>query len=143
MTDLDTRIREALHADPGALSADALLDDVRRGVRRRRVRRTTGLVVAAAVVAAAIGGTALQRHHSPTPTTPPPRAGLVVGTVALSVTPAGEAFTVLGQPWLHGAVQHDLEQDSSGSDPAGDPHGEGRPILRGSGDRHRHVSGRA
>jgi photosystem II stability/assembly factor-like uncharacterized protein len=115
MTDLDTRIREALHADPGALSADALLDDVRRGVRRRRVRRTTGLVVAAAVVAAAIGGTALQRHHSPTPTTPPPRAGLVVGTVALSVTPAGEAFTVSANHGCTAPCSTIWKQDSAGS----------------------------
>ena len=116
MTDLETRVREALHADPGALSADAMLDDVRRGVSRRRARRTTGVVVAAAVVAAVIGGTALQRHHSPSPTTPPPsRAGLVVGPVAVSVTPAGEAFTVSANQGCATPCSTIWKQDSSGS----------------------------
>ena len=116
MTDLETRVREALHADPGALVADSMLDDVRRGVSRRRARRTTGVVVAAAVVAAVIGGTALQRHHSPSPTTPPPpRAGLVVGTLAVSVTPAGDAFTVSANQGCTAPCSTIWKQDSSGS----------------------------
>ena len=117
MTDLETRVREALHADPTALSADALLDDVRRGVSRRRARRTTGVVVAAAVVAAVIGGTALQRHHSPSPSTPAPapRTDLVVGTVAVSVTPAGEAFTVSANQGCTAPCSTIWKQDNSGS----------------------------
>ena len=114
MTDLENRVREALYADPDARSADALLDDVRRGVRRRRARRMTGVVVAA-VVAAAIGGTSLQRHHSPTPVTPPPRADLLVGPVALSVTPAGDAFTVLANQGCTAPCSSIWKQDSSGS----------------------------
>ena len=115
MTDLETRVREALHADPGALAADTMLDDVRRGVSRRRARRTTGVVVAAAVVAAVIGGTALQRHHTPAPVTPPPRAGQVVGPIAVSVTPAGDAFTVSANQDCTAPCSTIWKQDSSGS----------------------------
>ena len=62
MTELETRLREALHGDLGELGADALLDDVRRGVRRRRTRRTTSVAAVAVLIVAGAVGLGAARH---------------------------------------------------------------------------------
>lgn len=93
MTDLESRLREALHDEVGGRPVDVLLGDVRRGARRRRTRRTTSVAaVAALVVAGAVGFTAT-RHHETTPL-PSHRPTTVAPSRIedLSVSASGERF---------------------------------------------------
>jgi hypothetical protein len=61
MTELETRLREGLQADPDAVDADHFLAGVRRGVGWRHARRAT--VGVAVAVAALIGGSVLLQAH--------------------------------------------------------------------------------
>lgn len=75
MTDLETRLRDGLHADVDQPDLDAFLTGVRRGAAWRRGRRAS--VGATVLVAALIGGAAFVqsgRDHrtAPQPSTPGP-----------------------------------------------------------------------
>jgi hypothetical protein len=92
MTDLETRVREALLDGPDRYSADDLLDRIRRDVRRRRARRTTGIaVVAALILAAAVAAPVLHHRSTPAPSDRLPH-GYLVGLTDVSVSSSGTRF---------------------------------------------------
>lgn len=129
MTELETRLREALHSDVSEVRADLLLDGVRRGARRRRTRRTTS--VAAVVVLAVAGAVGLgaARHGESKPAPAHHTPAVLSNIEDLSVSATGERFEALRgacakpctelwtqhgrQPWHHRATIHDLTAEVS------------------------------
>lgn len=101
MTDLETRVRDALHGEVAPRPADVLLDDVRRGARRRRTRRATSVAAVVALVVAGSVGFASTRHQDtrpePSHRTPhvfvPPHGPTQIGDLAVSAS--GERFKAL------------------------------------------------
>ncbi len=102
MTDLETRLRDGLHADVEQPDIDRFVHDVRRGVAWRRARRASAATALAVV--ALVGGSVLLQHgrdnrsapepitHGPTSsstTTPSDGAGLHPQVVDVST--AGSA----------------------------------------------------
>ena len=125
MTDLETRVRDALHGEVAERPADVLLDDVRRSARRRRTRRTASMAaVAVLVVGGAVGVTAARLD--PKQPAPTQRVPAVQNDIAdLSVTATGERFKAVRDdgcaspcvaiwsqrghaPWVRTGTIHDL-----------------------------------
>ncbi len=94
MTDLETRLRAALHDHTDRRSVDDLLDGVRRDVARRRRARTVVVVAAAVASVALVGGGVSWRHRTSSPVGHP--AGVAHRTMAISVDASGTAFKVIG-----------------------------------------------
>lgn len=101
MTDLETRMRSALHDEPGWRSSGAVLDGVRRGARRRRGTRR---VAAGAVVAVTLAGAAFawpRQAPAPAPSFASHLGASGVATVAISVDASGTAYKVTGNRGCH------------------------------------------
>jgi hypothetical protein len=124
MSDLETRLRDALASDVDATSADTLLHDVRRGVARRRARRATGAVmlIAVVVVAASIGFQH-DRHQGAVPQ-PAHSSAASPGGRTVDVSTAGDQVFRLT---VHDGCSHcatvSRRAESGGWDRLGDLHG--------------------
>jgi hypothetical protein len=94
MTELETRLREGLQAQPDAVDPDHFLAGVRRGVGWRHARRASA--GGALVVAALIGGSVLLQHRDVAP------APMPITRTTPTITPSSIASS--GTSGRHGRV---------------------------------------